>query len=241
MFKRLLRRRPAPGTIMGGLALFITLGGVGYAATGGNFILGQANTATTPSSLSAPIAGGKALQLTNTSATGGSTALGLTVGAGKAPFTVNSSGKVTNLNADRLDGIDSTEFIAVGGTTTTTSVGMPDCDPGIDYMVRSFTAPRVGSALVNASFTAGVPNVLHVPVAARLERQTDTSLLVGVWQEETLVDNGRANISLSQVFPVVAGTNTLILKVCDSNDYTGSGSAVTIEGQLTILYSRFAL
>jgi hypothetical protein len=47
MFKGLLRRRPAPGTIMGGLALFITLGGVGYAATGGNFILGQANTATT--------------------------------------------------------------------------------------------------------------------------------------------------------------------------------------------------
>jgi hypothetical protein len=111
MLKRLLRRRPAPGTIMGGLALFITLGGVGYAATGGNFILGQANTATTPSSLSAPVAGGKTLQLTNTSATAGSTALGLTVGAGKAPFTVNSSGKVTNLNADRLDGLDSTDYV----------------------------------------------------------------------------------------------------------------------------------
>jgi hypothetical protein len=100
---------------MGGLALFITLGGVGYAATGGNFILGQANTATTPSSLAAPIAGGKALQLTNTSATGGSTALGLTVGAGKSPFTVNSSGKVTNLNADRLDSLDSTTFLRTTG------------------------------------------------------------------------------------------------------------------------------
>jgi hypothetical protein len=95
---------------MGGLALFISLGGVGYAATGGNFILGNPNTATSQTSLSAPIAG-KALQVTNTSTGAGATALGLNVAAGKTPFTVNSGTKVANLNADKLDGLDSTGFL----------------------------------------------------------------------------------------------------------------------------------
>ena len=36
-------------------ALFVALGGVGVAATGGNFILGQSNAATTNTSLSAPV------------------------------------------------------------------------------------------------------------------------------------------------------------------------------------------
>src|SRR4051812_42369153 len=39
------------------LALFVALGGVGIAATGGNFILGVPNTATSPTELSA--SGGK--------------------------------------------------------------------------------------------------------------------------------------------------------------------------------------
>lgn len=109
-----LRRRPSVGTILGTLALFVSLGGVGYSATGGTFILGNANTATTPSSLSAPVAG-KTLQLTNTSTGVGATALGLSVASGKTPFTVNSSTKVTNLNADRLDGLDSTSFLRSTG------------------------------------------------------------------------------------------------------------------------------
>jgi hypothetical protein len=93
-------------TILG----FIVLGGTALAATGGNFILGQANSAGNTTSLSAPIAGKKALQLTKTSTGAGATALGLSVASGHAPFTVNSGTKVANLNADKLDGIDSTGF-----------------------------------------------------------------------------------------------------------------------------------
>jgi hypothetical protein len=51
---------------------------------------------------------GKALQLTNTNAGTSATALGLNVASGHQPFTVNSTTKVANLNADLLDGIDST-------------------------------------------------------------------------------------------------------------------------------------
>jgi hypothetical protein len=58
-------RKPSPAMIVALAALFVALSGVGVAATGGNFILGQPNSATTNTSLSAPVAGGKALQLTN--------------------------------------------------------------------------------------------------------------------------------------------------------------------------------
>jgi hypothetical protein len=90
-------------------ALFIALGGTTYAATGGNFLLGKPNSASSTTSLTAPIAG-KGLQVTNTSTGAGATALGLKVASGHPPFAVNSGTKVTNLNADKLDGIDSTGF-----------------------------------------------------------------------------------------------------------------------------------
>jgi hypothetical protein len=107
-------RKPSPAMIVALAALFVALGGVGVAATGGNFILGQSNTADKATALSAPVAGGKALQLSNTSTTSGATALGLGVASGHAPFTVNSATKVGNLNADKLDGVDSTQFQRVG-------------------------------------------------------------------------------------------------------------------------------
>src|SRR5262245_53487079 len=46
--------------------------------------------------------------------TGGGPAGAFTVNAGVAPFTVNSTTKVVNLNADRLDGLDSTSFLTAG-------------------------------------------------------------------------------------------------------------------------------
>ena len=91
------------------LALFVALGGTTYAATGGKFILGQSNTASSKSTLSAPI-GDKALTVTNKSTKPGAMALGLNVASGHPPFKVNSPTKVANLNADSLDGQDSTAF-----------------------------------------------------------------------------------------------------------------------------------
>jgi hypothetical protein len=91
------------------LALIISLGGAGYSATGGNFILGQANSANTQTRLTSPVAA-TAFRIDSTSAQTGATALGLYVGTGRTPFTVNSTVKVTRLNADLLDGIDSASF-----------------------------------------------------------------------------------------------------------------------------------
>src|SRR5262245_55983247 len=59
---------------------------------------------------------GPMLQITNTSADTGATALGLNVTPGKPPFTVNSDAKVTGLDADALDGLDSSDFVQGGGS-----------------------------------------------------------------------------------------------------------------------------
>jgi hypothetical protein len=92
--------------VMVTILAFVVLGGMSYAATGGKFILGKSNTATSKSTLSAPIAD-KALTVTNNSSKAGATALGLNVASGHPPFRVNSPTKVANLNADQVDGQDS--------------------------------------------------------------------------------------------------------------------------------------
>ena len=102
--------RPSPSLVVSLFALVIALGGAGYSATGGNFILGKTNTAATQTALSASLAG-IAFKISNPHSAAKATALRLNVASGHPPFTVNSSGKVALLNADRLDDLDSTKFV----------------------------------------------------------------------------------------------------------------------------------
>src|SRR4051812_14198132 len=102
--------RPSPSMAVSLLSLVIALGGAGYAATGGNFILGMSNTATNLSALRADISG-PAVRSVNLSTASGATAHAMIVASGHAPFAVNSSTKVSNLNADKLDGLDSAAFV----------------------------------------------------------------------------------------------------------------------------------
>jgi hypothetical protein len=111
------------------LALFVALSGTAIAATNGNFILGQPNSATTQTGLTANLPG-KALQVTNTSTGTGATPLGLTAATGHAPFTVTSTTKVMNLNADQLDGIDSTGLVKGPGSTYGNAFAIPAGPPG---------------------------------------------------------------------------------------------------------------
>src|SRR5690348_3393418 len=101
--------RPSPALVISLISLFVALGGTTYAATGGNVILGKANSATSPTSLTSKNTGA-ALNITQQSTGTGATALALSAPAGKPPMTVSSGTKVANLNADKLDGIDSTAF-----------------------------------------------------------------------------------------------------------------------------------
>ena len=141
-------RLPSPAMCVALIALVVGLGGAGYSATGGNFILGQPNTATSLTSLTAPFAG-KTLRLDNTSAAASATALGLFVTSEHTPFTVNSSVKVANLNADRLDGFDSTGlgrkqtilFALVGGQISA-PIPLPIRNQPIFLMAMSRSNPQ---------------------------------------------------------------------------------------------------
>jgi hypothetical protein len=86
-------RRPNHATVVAYAALVLALSGTAYAATGGNFILGQSNTAGATTKLTNN-GSGPALSLKSTS----------------APLAVSNAKRVTNLNADLLDGFSSGAF-----------------------------------------------------------------------------------------------------------------------------------
>jgi hypothetical protein len=95
------------------LALTVGLATTALAGTGvgARFQLGQTNTVNAITKLVGSVAG-PSLRIDNNSTNAAATALDLQVEAGKAPMTVNSQTKVANLNADALDGVDSTGFYA---------------------------------------------------------------------------------------------------------------------------------
>jgi hypothetical protein len=97
------------GNAVGYTALFIALGGTTYAATGDPFVTGQPNTASSITSISSS-GTGPAFKSTSTNTAAGTTALGLNVPTGHAPFTVNSGNKVVNLNADKVDNKSTTAW-----------------------------------------------------------------------------------------------------------------------------------
>jgi hypothetical protein len=110
---KLFKHRPSPALVVALLALFVALAGTGVAATGGNFILGQSNSAGQTTALSSGVTTGPTLNLTNT---GSRPAVRFTANSGVQPFSVSNSTKVGNLNADKLDGVDASGLIQGRGT-----------------------------------------------------------------------------------------------------------------------------
>jgi hypothetical protein len=107
----------------------IALAGTGV---GGVFNLGADNTVNKTTTLrSTSSFSGPQLQVKNA---GGGPALDLQVNSGKAPLTVNSSSKVANLNADKLDGVDASGFVQGKGLVVK---GSGDPNAGITQGIMS--------------------------------------------------------------------------------------------------------
>jgi hypothetical protein len=102
-------RFPSPSLVVSMVAQVVALGSAGYSANGGNFILGQANSASTQTKLVAPF-NGPAFRIDNLNTGASATGLKIVTNAARPPLVVNSAVKVANLNADKLDGLDSTQF-----------------------------------------------------------------------------------------------------------------------------------
>jgi hypothetical protein len=104
------------GVVVGSAtAMVVLMAATAFAGTGVGavFNLGKTNSVNATSTLTGS-KDGRMLQVTNTSTGGSASGIGITVSPGRPPLKVNSSAKVGNLNADHLDGIDSTGFLGVG-------------------------------------------------------------------------------------------------------------------------------
>jgi hypothetical protein len=118
MFHSIVKRLRWPLLAAAGAALILcTTTALAGSGVGGTFNLGQTNTVDAQSVLTGNPGSAAQLKVQNT---GGGSALSLLVNAGVAPFKVSSPTKVPSLNADLLDGLDSTGFWKVGGNTGTT-------------------------------------------------------------------------------------------------------------------------
>jgi FlaG/FlaF family flagellin (archaellin) len=146
------------GAFVGGIGAALVLAATAaFAGTARSFFLGQANSAGAPSSLSAPVADA-ALKVTNTSNASGSTALALNVANGKPPLSVNSSTKVANLNADKLDGLRSTAFAQPTRVTRSVSCA----GSGFNPMSSTYVYKTIGG---ERSVLSGPTTTLQCPIS----------------------------------------------------------------------------
>jgi Chaperone of endosialidase len=156
---RLGLHRSVPAALLGAgaAALITTTVAVAGSGVGGVFNLGQTNTVNARSTLTGSTAGSQ-LMVSNTSTDEAATALNLVVSPGQSPFKVNSPVKVANLNADRLDGIDSTSFWKLGGN----ALGSPGVlgtttNQPLELKVNGQRALRLEPAEISPNLIGGGP------------------------------------------------------------------------------------
>lgn len=141
--------RPAPATVISLVALVFAMSGTAYAATGGDFILGKANTASSVSSL------------TNTKGT----ALSLSSSSTTPPLKVSNSVQVPKLNASKLGGQAASAFLGVNGTAAnSTELGG---QPASDYLGVKGTA-------ANSSELGGQPASDYLTGTGQIAFETET-------------------------------------------------------------------
>jgi hypothetical protein len=141
------------GALVGAIAssiVMISASALAGTGIGAVFNLGTTNKVNAQTTLTGKVKG-KSLQLTNT---GSGPALGITVRPGNAPLVVSAkAGKAINLNADKLDGHDSSYFASKGFST-----GFTDSNP------VTMTSAGENHALMTLPVPAG-----HYIVITRLQ------------------------------------------------------------------------
>jgi hypothetical protein len=126
-------RRPSPAIVVSVAALVVALSGTSYAATGGTFLLGRANSATALSSLSN--SNGTALQLSSA--------------PGTPPLTVSNSAQVPKLDASEVGGVPATGFMHGTGSADSGNVGITG--PGFAEIATSATSSITGVCDANSA------------------------------------------------------------------------------------------
>ena len=156
LFGKLVWLGRATSAVVGLAVVLALVVGVSSQALAGNLdplkIGSLRNVATNTTALVGKVASGEALVVKNPS---GGPALGLQVGAGQAPLTVNAeAGTSTNLSADELDGMDSSAFL--GKTEKAADADRLDgMDPGQLKGATAYARVFPGSAAFDEARTSG--------------------------------------------------------------------------------------
>lgn len=224
------------------LALFSS--GIVVGAAGAPLILGQSNSAgssktsvnSTNDSATLRVNNtgtGRALEVTDAAAV----PLRLISPAGKAPMTVNSGTKVTNLHADRLDGRNANAFARTAFTEASNSVLLPGSPATL--ISASVTLPGAGYVIVQASVTAfSFAPGCSCETAFAVTDGTTTSHYQRAQLGTAANSTAIANVAVQSVFTYAAGgPQTFSLQ--GLNFYPTSGDASASYRAITALYVPF--
>jgi hypothetical protein len=211
------------GVVLGAIVSTIVLAAASALAgtgVGAVFNLGKTNSVDKPSTLTGTTSG-KMLNITNR---GSGPALGLKVAGGTAPFTVSSGMKVAKLNADKLDGIDSTRFIHGVGDAFVKD-GAADLSGVVD---PSENRTALGSIPGLGSFTVG---------GAILGPGGDCDITFTNTSGAALVVNGAANPGLADAASIeLAGTSTRPDGVSTTFTIATANAATVATGQVVLTF-----
>jgi hypothetical protein len=229
-------RFPSPSLVISMLALMVALGGAGYSATGGTFILGQTNSATSQTRLVAPFAGA-AFRIDNTSTAAVASGLNIVTDAARPPLVVSSSVKVANLNVDKLDGLSSNQLARVGrGFKSDFGSGATFSDAA---SIR-LTIPQAGFVLVTGNVNAISGSVdcnpcyVHALLLDKTTHDVSPVMIASVGNGSAATDE--SVIAVTWVFPVIAGARTFALQTAPAEIGSDVGVA---NPAITALYVPF--
>jgi hypothetical protein len=185
--------------------LVVTTTAAGGAGVGANFTLGQTNSVDAPSILTGATSAPQ-LTVKNTSTSSSATALSLVVASGRAPFRVNSEVKVPYLNADKLDGKDSTGFYAAGSkvanadkldgidstgflsaTGTAVNSDKLDSKDSTEFWQLGGNAPG-GTAVLGTNTNQAIELDVNGERALRLEPDANSPNVIGGFSENAVQD-----------------------------------------------------
>ncbi len=176
--------------------------------------LGQSNTASTKTTLRGAV-GSSNLRIVNTDPDG--SPLSLVAEPGNPPLKVNTSKKVANLNADRVDGLSAHQLIRVAHTAT------DNVDDGIfsagaaNVLTVTVHAPRSGFLVIGSAIDGFGPTDAPDSYICRIlvdgSGVTGTSMVSLVDWEAGASGNASENCSTTGAQAVAAGTHTVDLRV----------------------------
>jgi hypothetical protein len=194
------------------LALVLGVATAAFGANGDVFKVGRSNFASAVSVLDKSGAG---------------PALRLLVDSG-APMAVNSSAKVTNLNADKLDGLDSTRFVSGSGSVTSVDERFSDPDGagGLKGLSNPLTVPGAQIYAACLQQSSGVEMFL--------DRNNVSA--VSLWRDDGGANPTAKTLQQSDPFDPTADSDSSPVSAADRVIWHGSSTAGTFTA---VLFTRY--